>query len=158
MPKPADLSVLGLDRATIPRRRFHCQVANADSLFGRRSSLGGAARLDGFAYELDDKPQLLFAEHGLDRAHDADLAGDLQAFADLERPLALQMAGCGHLIAAAQLVAIFDPSHRPLGTIGRRCDSGTRRISNVRSGRGGSKAGQVRAHLCRGVVVLETTL
>jgi hypothetical protein len=86
-----------------------------------------AARLDAFARELDDKPQLLLPEQRLDRAHDPHLAADLQALADLQRPLALQMAGCDHLIAAAQLVAIRDRPQTPV-TIGVGRAGGTDRI------------------------------
>jgi hypothetical protein len=39
--------------------------------------------------ELEHKSQLLLAEQRFDRAHDPELAADLQALADLERPLAL---------------------------------------------------------------------
>jgi hypothetical protein len=48
----------------------------------------------------------------LNGAHDPSLAADLDAIADLERLLVVQMAGCHHLVTAPQFIAIFNPSHR----------------------------------------------
>jgi hypothetical protein len=59
-----------------------------------------------------DEVQLGFAEQRLDRAHDRLLAADLDSIPDFERLLAAEMAGRDHLAAAAELIAILDPSHR----------------------------------------------
>ena len=59
-----------------------------------------------------DEVQLGFAEQRLDRAHDRLLAAYLDSIPDFERLLAAEMAGRDHLAAAAELIAIVDPSHR----------------------------------------------
>ncbi len=43
------------------------------------------------------------------------LAPDLDSIPDLERLLAAEVAGRDHLVAAAKLIAIVDPSHRGPG-------------------------------------------
>ena len=67
------------------------------------------------AHELHNKTQLVFAQQRLDHAHNPLLAAGFQPLADLERFLAAQMTGRGHLLAAPQLIAIVDPGHRPSG-------------------------------------------
>jgi hypothetical protein len=59
--------------------------------------------------------QLGFTEQRLDRAHDRVLAADLDSIADLERLLAAEVAGRDHLVGAAELIAIVDPSQRRPG-------------------------------------------
>jgi len=44
--------------------------------------------------------------------HDRVLAADLDSISDFERLLAAEVAGRDHLLAAAEPIAIADPSHR----------------------------------------------
>jgi hypothetical protein len=65
--------------------------------------------------QLHDEPYLEFPEQRLDRSHDSGLTADLDAIADLERLLVIQMARRHHLVATPKLIAIVDPSHRQSG-------------------------------------------
>ena len=57
--------------------------------------------------------QFLLAQQRLDCAGDSRLTTDFQPITDLERLLSVEMTGRRHLVAAAKLIAIVDPSHRP---------------------------------------------
>jgi hypothetical protein len=61
-----------------------------------------------------------FPEQRLNRAHDPELAADLDAIANPERPLIVQMASRHHLVTAPQLIAVVDPSHRRSARYARR--------------------------------------
>jgi len=67
--------------------------------------------LDAISNELNDKAHLSLAQQRLDRAHDSELAADLQPLANLERLVTAQMTGRDHLVVALELIAIVDPSH-----------------------------------------------
>ena len=64
---------------------------------------------------LQDETQLGFPQQRLDRADDRWLAADLESISDFQRLLAAEVSGREHLLAAAELVAIVDPSHRGCG-------------------------------------------
>ena len=70
--------------------------------------------LDAISNELNDKAHLSLAQQRLDRAHDSELAADLQPIANLERLVTAQMTGRDHLVAAPELIAIVDPGHGQL--------------------------------------------
>jgi hypothetical protein len=59
-----------------------------------------AGDLSAISNELNDKAHLSLAQQRLDRAHDSELAADLQPIADLERLVTAQMTGRDHLVAA----------------------------------------------------------
>ena len=67
------------------------------------------------AQKLQDETQLGFPQQRLDRADDRWLAADLESISDFQRLLAAEVSGREHLLAAAELVAIVDPSHRGRG-------------------------------------------
>src|SRR5579862_1662847 len=68
---------------------------------------------DVFAPELHDQSSFAFSEQRIDRADDAGPAGDHEPVADLKRPLAVEVAGRDHLLAATQLVTVRELAHRP---------------------------------------------
>ena len=82
--------------------------------------------LNAIADKLYDEAQLAITQQGLDCADDPRLAVDFQPIADLERLLAAQMPRCDHLVAAAQLIAIVDPSHRRPGRYAHDATAGER--------------------------------
>jgi hypothetical protein len=53
-----------------------------------------------------------FPQQRLDGAHDAEMSADLDAIADLERLLVVEMAGRHHLVATPKLIALIDPPGR----------------------------------------------
>jgi hypothetical protein len=59
--------------------------------------------------QLHDKMYLAFPQQRLDGAHDAEMSADLDAIADLERLLVVEMAGRHHLVATPKLIALIDP-------------------------------------------------
>ena len=59
----------------------------------------------------------MFSENWLGRAHDSVPTADLDAFANRERLLVVETAGCHYLFAAQKFIAIVDPSHRGIRTI-----------------------------------------
>jgi hypothetical protein len=71
--------------------------------------------LGGIPHQLHNEAHLSFPEQRLDYADDPGLAADLDSIADLERLLAAEVAGRDHLVAAANLIAVVDPSHRGSG-------------------------------------------
>jgi hypothetical protein len=73
--------------------------------------------LDAISNELNDKAHLSLAQQRLGRAHDSELAANLQPIANLERLVTAQMTGRDHLVAAPEFIAIVDPGHGQL----RRC-------------------------------------
>jgi hypothetical protein len=75
--------------------------------------------------QLHDEPYLEFPEQRLDRAHDSGLTADLDAIANLERLLVVQMARPHHLVAALKLIAVVDPTYR--------CQDDTRRQRQIPS-------------------------
>jgi hypothetical protein len=82
---------------------------------------------------------LAFPQQRLDGAHDAEMSADLDAIADLERLLVVEMAGRHHLVATPKLIAVIDPSHSRPGRYARGAPASAsllERVSQVH-GRGG---------------------
>ncbi len=73
-----------------------------------------APALDAISNELNDKAHLSLAQQRLGRAHDSELAANLQPIANLERLVTAQMTGRDDLVAAPELIAIVDPGHGQL--------------------------------------------
>jgi hypothetical protein len=91
----------------------------------------GASGLAGarLAPELNDQPQLALAQDRLDRADDSGLPGDLDPLADLEWLLVAEVAGRDDLVAATQLIAIFERRHRTRPRYARQATAPTRRVA-----------------------------
>jgi hypothetical protein len=73
-----------------------------------------APALDAISNELKDTAHLSLAQQRLGRAHDSDLAANLQPIPNLERLVTAQMTGRDDLVAAPELIAIVDPGHGQL--------------------------------------------
>jgi hypothetical protein len=90
------------------------RAGRSASIHARKEALPGLTcrALAAASDKLYNEAQLAIAQQRLDCADDSQLPVDFQPSADLKRLLAAQMPRRDHLVAAAELVSVVDPSHR----------------------------------------------